>query len=263
MLFLFLNGVGRVGLRLLGVGDDLQLGLLDLQFVVLLGDLGVRQDPSLIGGLVGLRLGNGHIPVRLGLGDGGVLLDEGGVVRTQVPDKAVFVGDILNVAGQNLNAQLIHILGGLLHHLVREGVPVGVNLLQGQGADDLAHVALKGVLQVHGDIGRPFVQKVLGGQLDALLRGGDADLGHGVHVDIDEVVGRHGLLRLDVHGHLAQIQLIQTLKEGDADTGPANQDLTFFFQAGDDVRLVGRRLHIADHQQNQDQNDYDDNRQER
>ena len=260
LLLLLLDGIGSVGLGLLGVGSDLQLCLLDLQFIVLLGDLGVGHDAGLVGGLVGFRLGNGHVTVSLGLGDGRVLLDEGGVVGTQVTDQAVLVCDILDVAGQDLDAQLIHVLGRFLHHLIGEGVTVGVDFFQRQCADDLTHVALERVLQVHGDVGCLLVQEVLGCQLDALLGGGNTDLGNSVHIDVDEVVGRHGLLRLDVHRHLAQIQLIQTLKEGDADTGPANQDLTFFFQAGDDVRLIGRCFHITHQEQHNDNYRNDDRR---
>ena len=37
--------------------------------------------------------------------------------------------------------------------------------------------------------------------------GGDADLCHGVHIDVDKVAGGDGLLGFDVHRHLAQIQL--------------------------------------------------------
>ena len=259
MLLLLLDGIGGVGLGLLGVGGNLQLRLLDLQFVVLLSDLGVGHDAGLVGGLVGFRLGDGHVTVGLGLGDGRVLFDEGGVVSTQVTDQTVFIRHVLDIAGQDLNAQLIHVLGRLLHHLIGEGVTVGVDLFQRQCADDLTHVALERVLQVHGDVSCLLVQEVLGCQLDTLLSGGNTDLGNSVHVDVDEVVGRHGLFRLDIHRHLAQIQLIQTLKEGDTDTGPANQDLTLFFQAGDDVRLIGRCFHIT-HQEQHDDNYRNDDR---
>ena len=217
--------------------------------------MGIRLDPGLVGLPLGLRLGDGDVAVGLGLGDGGVLLDEAGVVRAQVLDEPVLVGDVLDVAGQDFDAQLIHILAGLGHHLVGEGIPVGVDLLEGQGADDLTHIALEGVLQIAGDIVGALVQEVFGGQLDALGVGGDTDLGHGVHVDVDEVAGGDGLLCLDVDGHLAQVQLIHALQEGDADPGPADEHLALLLHAGNDVRLVGRGLDIAHHHNDEHHND--------
>lgn len=70
--------------------------------------------------------------------------------------------------------------------------------------------------------------------------------------------GGDGLLRLDIHRHLAQVQPVQPLKEGDADTRPADEDLALLFQAGDDVRLIGGCLHIA-HQKQDDDKDRDHN----
>ena len=60
----------------------------------------------------------------------------------KISDETVFVGHVLDVAGQDLDAQLLHVLAGLHHHLIGEAVSVGVDGLQGQGADDLTHIAL-------------------------------------------------------------------------------------------------------------------------
>ena len=223
---------------------------------VLLGDLGVREDAGVVGRLVRLRLGDGHVAVGLGLGDGGIFLDKGSVVRAEILDEPVLVGDVLDVAGQNFNAQLIHVPAGLHHHLVGEGVAVRVDLLERKRADDLAHVALEGILEVFGDVDGLFIQKVLRRELDALRRRGDADLCHRVHVDIDKVVGGDGLLRLDVDGHLAEIELVEPLEEGDLDAGAADQYPALLLDAGDDVGLVGRGFHIA--QEQQEHNDHHD-----
>ena len=151
----------------------------------------------------------------------------------------------MDVAGENFNAQLVHVLAGLLHDLVGEGIPVRIDFLEGQRADDLPHIALEGILKVSGNFLRALVQEVLGRQLDAVRMGRDADLRHGVHIDINKVAGRDGLFGFDVHRHLPQVQLIHTLKEGDAYAGPADEDLAFLFQAGNDVRLIGRGLDVA------------------
>ena len=177
--------------------------------------------------------------VRLGLGNGGVFLDEGGVLRAQILDQAVFILDVLDVAGEDFNAQLLHVPGGLLHHLVGEGIPVGVDFLQGQGADDFPHVALEGVLQIHGDVVAFLVQKVFRRQPDAVFLWGDAHLGHRVHGYVDEIVGGNGLFCLNVHRHLAQVQLVQPLQKGDADARLPNEDAAVFPQARDDVAWSG------------------------
>ena len=228
LLGLVLNLIGGLRLGLLGVGGDFQLCPLDFQLVLLLGDLGLGFHLGVVGGLVGVCLGDGHVPVRLGLGNGSVLFDEGGVLRTQILNQAVFILDVLDVAGEDLNAQLLHVPRGLLHHLVGEGIPVGVDFLQRQRADDLPHVALEGILQIHGDVIAFLVQKVFRRQPDAVLLWGDAHFGHSVHGYVDEIVGGDGLLRLDVHGHLAQIQLIQPLQKGDADARLPNEDAAVF-----------------------------------
>ena len=84
---------------------------------------------------------------------------------------------------------------------------------------------------------------------------GDAHLGHGVHRHVDKVVGGDGLLGLDVHGHLAKVQLIQPLQKGDADACLADEDTAVFPQAGDDVGLVRRGLYIAQKQDDDDDQD--------
>ncbi len=244
-LLLALDFIGGVRLGLFAVRQDFQLRPLDVQLRLLLGDLGVRQNPGLVGLPFRLRLGDGDVPVRLGLGDGGVFLDEARIVRAQVFDEPVFVGDVLDVAGEDFDAQLVHVLAGFLHDLVGEGIPVRIDFLQGQRADDLPHIALEGVLEVPGDLLRALVQKVLGRQLDALRVGGDADLCHGVHIDVDKVAGGDGLLGFDVHRHLPQVQPVHALEEGNPDSGPADEDLALLFQAGDDVRLIGRGLDVA------------------
>ena len=60
------------------------------------------------------------------------------------------------------------------------------------------------------------------------------------------------LLRLDIHRHLAQVQLIQPLEDGHADAGPSDEHLALLLQAGDDVGLIGGCLDIAGENDGQD-----------
>ena len=215
------------------------------------------KDTQGVGLGLGLRLGDGDVAVGLGLGDGGVLLDEAGVVRAQVLDEPILIGDVLDIAGEDLNAQLVHVLAGLLHHLVGKGVPVRINLLEGQGADDFTHIALEGVLQFISNIIGLFVQKVFCCLLQRLYIRGNPNLGNRIHIDVDKVIGWHGLLGLDVHRNLSQVEHVQPLQEGDAEPGSPNQDLRLLVQARNDVRLVGRGFDIAGQQQQHKDNDTD------
>ena len=64
-------------------------------------------------------------------------------------------------------------------------------------------------------------------------------------IHVDEIAGGDGLLRLDIHRHLPQVQLIQPLKNGHTDAGPPDEHLALLFEAGDDVGLVGRGLDVT------------------
>ena len=77
----------------------------------------------------------------------------GGVIHTKILDESVFIRHVLDVAGKDVNTQLLHVLGSLNHNLVREGITVRVNGPQCKRTDNLTHVALKRILQISGDLG--------------------------------------------------------------------------------------------------------------
>ena len=185
----------------------------------------IRFYLSVVGGLGGLRLGNGNVTLGFRLGDGGVLLDLTHVVLAQRVDEAVLVGNTLDVAGDDLDAQSIHVGLGLGLHLVTEFLSVVADLLQGNGANDLSHITLQGVHDSAVEVLFRHIQKVLHSQLDALRVGHDPNLGHGVHVHADKVLGGDVALGLDVDGDLTDDQLIHPLQKGDLNTGAADQHL--------------------------------------
>ena len=189
----------------------------------------------------------------MGLGDGGVLLDLGRIVGAQILDEAILISDILDVAGDDLNAQLGQILGRLIHDLIGEGVTVRVDVLEGQGSHDLTHVALKGIHEIHGNLVSRLIEKVLCGQSNALRGGHDTDLGHCVHAHIDKIVGRHRAVSLDVYAHLTQVQPVHALQEGDAESGSADEHAGLLLHAGDKKGMVGRRLYIAEEEEHDDE----------
>ena len=64
----------------------------------------VRLHLGIIGRLGSLGLGDGNIPLCLSFGDSSILLDLVHVVLAQGVDVAVFIGDPLDVAGDDLDA---------------------------------------------------------------------------------------------------------------------------------------------------------------
>ena len=252
-----LDGIGSIGLSLLRVGLNLQFSFPDSQGVVPPGNLSLGSYLSFVGLALGLGLRNGDIPVSTSLGDCRILLDLGRVISTQILNQPILVRNILDIAGEDFDAQLIHILLSLLHDLIGEGVSVGIDFLQGQGADDFTHIALEGVLQFISNIIGLFVQEVFCCLLQRLYIRGNPNLGNRIHIDVDKVIGWHGLLGLDVHRNLSQVEHVQPLQEGDAEPGSPNQDLRLLVQARNDVRLVGRGFDIAGQQQQHKDNDTD------
>ncbi len=240
LLLLLLNGIGSVGISLCGVGLLLQGGALQGQVIVLDGDGSIGVHAGVVGLFVGMCHLNLHVALGIGTVDGGIFLDFGGIVGTQVVNESFLVGDVLNVTRDNLDAQLAHVGRGFLHHLVGESVAVGIERAQVERTDNLTHVTLQRVFQLVGNHGRCHVQEVLGSQSCALGVGCDAYLGHCVDIHIDEVVGGHALLGLDVDGNLSEIHLVQTLEERHADASRADEHTRLAADTRDDVSIRWR-----------------------
>ena len=186
-----------------------------------------------------LCFGDGDVAFGFGAGDGGAFFDARGVVGAEVDDESVVVGDVLDIAGDDLNAEFFHVLRGFDDDLIGKAVAVGVDRLKCERADDLAHVALKGVLEILCDLGGGEVEEVARGELHALFVAPDHDFGNGVDVDVDVVVGGDGSLCLDVDGNLPEEEGIHALQEGDAHAALSDEDARGAFESRDDE--CGRR----------------------
>ena len=194
---------------------------------------------------MGLGFGDGYVAFCYGFADRSVFADTGRIVSTKVNDEAVVIGDVLDVAAENGDAELFHIFLGFFHYLVAEGITVGVDFLQVQSADDFTHVAFKGVLQASGDLVRFHVKKVFGCQLDALRFFVDDDFCYSIDFDVDEVVRRDALGSLDVNRHLSQKENIDTFQDGNLEAADADKDARRLRQTGNDVGYVRRRFDVA------------------
>ena len=198
--------------------------------------------------------GFGDVALGVGLVDFSLLADGPRVVGAEVLDEVLLVGDVLDIARNDAQAEGLHVLLGLVHDFVAELVAVDVDVAQREGADDFAHVALQRVLHLLGDVGTVHVQEVLGGEAHPFDVGDDLDFGHGVDVDIDEVVGGHAAAGLDVGGHLAQEHLVQSLQQRHTQSALTNVDTRLAVESGDDVGHRRRRFDVG----NQDDEQYDD-----
>ena len=248
-----LDGVGSIGIGLGGISLLLQGCTLQGQFVILDGDGRISIHTGIVGFLVGFRHLYLHVTLGNGTIDGGILFNLGSVIGTKVLDETFLICHVLDIARNNLNTQLRHIRLGLGHHLIGETVAIGIQRTEVERTDNLAHVTLQRILQLFCNIVGQHVQEVLGSQTCTLVGRHDANLGYGIHIDVDEVGGRYALLCLDVDGNLSEIDPVQTLKEGDTESARTNQHTGFLAETGDDEGRRGGSLDIRykeeEHQQ--------------
>ena len=157
----------------------------------------------------------------------------------------MLVGDVLNVAAQDFDAKLLHVLAGLGHNLVGKGIAVGVDGLEVEGANDLAHVALEGVLQACGNGRVVHVKEVALGKQHALGVVGNANLGNGINANVDKVVGGNKLVGFDVYRDLLEAKSVDALEKRHLKAGATDEDARLGVHAGYDESLVWRGLDVA------------------
>ena len=242
-LFLFLNGISRISLCLLDIRLPLEFGLADGQLILPLGNLQFGLDLGIVGFLHGLGLLHRHIPVSQRLGNRSILADTGRIVRAQIRDQPRFIGDILDIAGNHLDAQTFHILSSGGFNLFGEGITIRADFLQRQRTDNLTHITFEGIAQLIGDEFRRQIQEVLGRQQTGFFRIIHRNLCHGIYLDIDEIIGRHALLRADIDRHLPEIQAVNTFQQRHLHAALPDQHPGLGPPAGEDKRHIGRCLH--------------------
>ena len=208
-------------------------GLLDAIVLLRLGDLGLglvlgrlallprlgRLDGRVAGGV---GLGDGRVTLGLGLTLDGVALDLGGAGAAQRLQVLLVVADVLDDKGHDLQAHVGQVAARDLQHLLGKGVPVLVDLFDGQHAQDGAQVTGQRLVGDVDDAVRPLGQELLGGGIDGGVLAPDLDLGHAVDVD------RHALdgvdaADLDLDGQDLHREDVDPLQDGD-DEGAAALD---------------------------------------
>ncbi len=155
----------------------------------------------------------------------------------------------ITVACRINDGVLLDLLGhdlALLHHF-----------LQTDGAHDLTHITLQHLGDQEDELALVHAQQGLGGLLQKLGIRGDLDVGDTVHGDVDELVGGDSLAGLDVDLHHIQGELIQTVKEGDPQTGAADEDLLLLALTRDDVGAVRGGLDVGRQEDDDGQNNGD------
>ena len=151
-----------------------------------------RRDTSRCGvdlDLLGLRLADGGLLVGGGLGHAGVALAAGRLLLADQVHVAGLVADRLDRERVDLEAGRREVaLGGVLDRLL-ELLPVEVELLDGQRADDRPERALEDVLDDRVDLRPPALEEALGGVADRLLVGADLERRDALDRDLDALPG--------------------------------------------------------------------------
>ena len=244
-LDLRLDFVGGVGLCLLGVGLDLECGLALGEVRLLLGDLQLGGDLSVVGFLLGDGGRLRDLLLRVRLGDGGGLADLLGVVDTEVVDDAVLIGHVLDVEGNDLQAHLLQVLLGVFLDALGEGGAVGDDVGELHLADDGAQVAFECVADFLGDFGGCLVEEVTSRRAEQCrVIGGDTDLDGCVDAHVDVVVRGHVVRGLGVDGDHRGGHGVHALEEGEFPPRFTVED-ALAARTGDDLDFARRGGHEA------------------
>ena len=108
------------------------------------------------------------------------------------------------------------------------------------------------------DVGTAHVEEVLCGQSYTVDVGDDLYLGHGVDVDVDEVVGGYAAACLDVGCHLTEEHFVQAFEQGNAQTTFTYVYTWLAVETGDDVGHRRRGFDVGDQYDKQYDDCHDD-----
>ena len=132
---------------------------------------------------------------------------------------------MLNVAGDDLDTQALHVFLSFLLNLVTELLSVVAEVLQCDRTDDLSHVTLKGIYEGICDLLLLHVEEVLHGELYAFTFAHYSYLCDCVDVNTNEVCCRYVTVCLDVDADLLDEELVLSLEEGHLEACSTDQDL--------------------------------------
>ena len=165
---------------------------------------------------------------------------------------------MLNVAGDDLNAQTLHVFLSFLLNLVTELLSVVAEVLQCDRTDDLSHVTLEGINEGISDLLLFHIEEVLHGELNAFAFAHYSYLSNCVDVNTDEVCCRYISVCLDIDRDLLDEELVLSLEEGHLESSSTDQDLRVSTKTRDDISFVRRCLYIAadNDDDHNDRNDY-------
>mmetsp|Transcript_19244 Transcript_19244/g.48163 ORF Transcript_19244/g.48163 Transcript_19244/m.48163 type:complete len:350 (+) Transcript_19244:1051-2100(+) len=221
-------------------GDDVAVGFLLLFFRLILVERGVE---------VLLRNDLASGVVVDGLAFLCLALDFFDLSDAEGVQVALVVGEGRDGVGDDLEAHKSDVLRGELSDLVGEGCALAVDLLDGEGAQDGALVALHGALDGGLDLGLGGAEEVLGGEADGvviaeeaavggLLEAGDLDLADAEDVDGDALEGG-GAVGVDLDGAELEGEAVDALEAVEDEGAAADADARVVAAAGDDERGVG------------------------
>ena len=200
-LVFLLNRISSVCLCLFGICHDLHFSLLDKQLSVLLGNLLFSFDLDGVGLLLCLRGCNGNIALCVGLGNLCVFTDLFDIVDTHIFNGTGIVLKVLNIEVDNLNAQLLHIRNNVFGNLFRDALTVLNHLFQSDRTDDFTHVAFQHLGHQVNQVNLFHSQQRLCGPFQQLRIRRDFDVRNAIDRNVDKLIGRNSVCRLDIHLH--------------------------------------------------------------
>ena len=203
------------------------------------------------------------VALRVGFGNLRVFADLFYVVDTHVFDGTGVVAEVLNIEIDHLDPEFFHVGNDVFGDFFGDALTVLHHFFQADRTDDLAHIPFEDLRDQTDQFVLRFAEQRFRRAVKQRGIGRNFDVRNAVHVDVDEFDGGDGFAGFDVYLHHFQRKFIHALEKQNAPAGFSDQN-TAFAPAGNDVRGVGRRFHIAADQKNQQygkqRRPYDDHR---
>ncbi len=147
-------------------------------------------------------------------------LDLRGALLAQRVEISLLIADLLDRQNVDADAHLLQIDGGLVGHFLRERRPVGVDLLDGERAEDRPQVSLQRLEDDPLDLVRAHAEKALGRAAQRHVVARDLDVGDRLNGDRHTLLGV-GALDLELDRHDVEREVFDLLQHGDSQRSAA------------------------------------------
>ena len=171
---------GLRSLRLLGLDFGRILRLANGEVTLGLGDLSVSSILGFFTCLQRLRRLDFRVAGRLCFADGRIALDLGRAPFAKGIEVTFFVAYLLNGQHVHTKTHLLQIVGGFARQFLGKTLAVVIDFFDGEGAEDRAQVAFKGLKNDPLHLIRSHSEESFGGGLQGSIITADLDVSHGL-----------------------------------------------------------------------------------